>query len=99
MHALREEFDATELRKIFALSSSDPITYENVYYEWASDSFAYPCPCNNSWYARAYPRVKKDTCLIVHDAVTPLTTLLVSEIKMAAQTPPSKVSDALQGFL
>ena len=31
-----------------------------VYYEWASDSFAYPCPCNNSWYARAYPRVKKD---------------------------------------
>ena len=30
-----------------------------VYYEWASDSFAYPCPYNNSWYARAYPRVKK----------------------------------------
>ena len=30
-----------------------------VYYEWASDSFTYPCPCNNSWYARAYPRVKK----------------------------------------
>ena len=29
-----------------------------VYYEWASDSFAYLCPCNNSWYARAYPRVK-----------------------------------------
>ena len=30
-----------------------------IYYEWASDSFAYSCPCNNSWYARAYPRVKK----------------------------------------
>ena len=32
---------------------------KSVYYEWASDSFAYPCPCNNSWYARASPRVKK----------------------------------------
>ena len=32
---------------------------KSVYYEWASDSFAYPCPCNNSWYARAYPRVNK----------------------------------------
>ena len=21
---------------------------KSVYYEWASDSFAYPCPCNNS---------------------------------------------------
>ena len=31
------------------------------------------------------PQKKKDTCLIVHDALTPLTTLLVSEIKMAAQ--------------
>ena len=30
-----------------------------VYYEWVSDSFAYLSPCNNSWYARAYPRVKK----------------------------------------
>ena len=29
-----------------------------VYYEWVSDSFAYLSPCNNSWYARAYPRVK-----------------------------------------
>ena len=29
-------------------------------------------------------RKKKDTCLILHDAVTPLTTLLVAEIKMAA---------------
>ena len=27
-----------------------------VYYEWATDSFAYPCPCNNSRYARAYTR-------------------------------------------
>ena len=42
---------------------------------------------------------KKDTCLILHDAVTPLTTLLISEIKMAAQIPRSKVSDILQGFL
>ena len=32
-------------------------------------------------------RKKKDTCLILHDIVTPLTTLLVSEIKMAAQIP------------
>ena len=29
-------------------------------------------------------RKNKDTCLILHDTVTPLTTLLVSEIKMAA---------------
>ena len=29
-----------------------------VYYEWASDWFAYPRPCNNSWYARASQRVK-----------------------------------------
>ena len=32
-------------------------------------------------------RKKKDTCLISHDAVTPLTTLLVFEIKMAAKIP------------
>ena len=32
---------------------------KSVYYEWASDSFAYLCPCNNSWYARTSPRVKK----------------------------------------
>ena len=32
-----------------------------------------------------YPEKKKDTCLILHDAVTLLTTLLGSEIKMAAQ--------------
>ena len=25
-----------------------------------SDSFAYLSPCNNSWYARAYPRVNKN---------------------------------------
>ena len=30
-------------------------------------------------------RKKKDSCLILRDTVTPLTTLLVSEIKMAAQ--------------
>ena len=42
---------------------------------------------------------KKDTCLILHDVVTLLTTLLVSEIKMAAQMPRLKVSDVLQGFL
>ena len=30
------------------------------------------------------PEKKKDTCLILHDAITPLNTLLVSEIKMAA---------------
>ena len=42
-----------------------------------------------------YPEKKKDTCLILHDAVTLLTTLLVSEIKMAAQIPRSKVSDVL----
>ena len=44
-------------------------------------------------------RKKKDTCLILHDAVTLLTTLLVSEIKMAAQIPRLKVSDVMQGFL
>ena len=41
-------------------------------------------------------RKNKDTCLILHCIVTPLTTLLVSEIKMAAQIPRSKVSDVLQ---
>ena len=44
-------------------------------------------------------RKKKDTCLILHDAVTLLTTLLVSEIKMATQIPRLKVSDVMQGFL
>ena len=41
---------------------------------------------------------KKDTCLILHDVLTPLTTMLVFEIKMAAQIPRLKVSDVLQGF-
>ena len=44
-------------------------------------------------------RKKKDTCLILHDAIPPLTTLLVSEIKMAAKIQRSKVSDVLQGIL
>ena len=44
-------------------------------------------------------RKNRDTCLILHDTVTPLTTLLASEIKMAAQTPRPKVSDVLEGFL
>ena len=68
MHALSEEFDATELRR--ARASLETIDLRSrvrtrlitkcVYYEWASGSFAYPCPYNNSWYARAYPRVKND---------------------------------------
>ena len=37
--------------------------------------------------------------LKLHDAVTPLTTLLVSLINMAAQILRLKVSDVLQGFL
>ena len=44
-------------------------------------------------------RKKKDTCLILHGAITPLTALFVSEIKMAAKIPWSKVSDVLQGIL
>ena len=36
--------------------SLDPMS---VYYEWTSDQFACPSPCNNSCYARASPRVKK----------------------------------------
>ena len=40
---------------------------------------------------------KKDTCLILH--ITALTMLIVSEIKMVAQIPQSKVSDVLQGIL
>ena len=32
---------------------------KSVHYKWASDSFAYPCPCNNSWYTCASPWVKK----------------------------------------
>ena len=52
-----------------------------------------------TWKRKQIERKKKDTCLILHDAITPLTTLLVSELKMAAQIPPSKVSNVLQGFL
>ena len=44
-------------------------------------------------------RKKKGNFLILYDAVTPLTTLLVSEIKMAAKILLLKVSDVLQGFL
>ena len=44
-------------------------------------------------------RKKRDTCLMLHDAITPLTTPLVSEIKMAAKIPQSKVSDVLHGIL
>ena len=29
-----------------------------------SDSFAYLSPCNNSWYARAYPRVKNENVYV-----------------------------------
>ena len=45
------------------------------------------------------PQKRKDTCVILHEALTPLTTLLVSEIKMASQISRSKVSHVLQGFL
>ena len=45
------------------------------------------------------PQKKKGTCLLLHDCLTPLTTLLASEIKMAAQMSRSKVSDVLQGLL
>ena len=44
-------------------------------------------------------RKKKDTFLMLYDAVKLLTTLLVAEIKMAAQILWLKVSDVLQGFL
>jgi len=36
-------------------------------------------------FVQKYILKKKDTCLILNDAVTPLTTQLVSEIKMVAQ--------------
>ena len=40
-----------------------------------------------------------DTCLILHDALTPLTTLLISEIKMAAQGGQDPSQDtAIEGF-
>ena len=54
----------------------------------------FSCP----WKENKIERKKKDTCLMLHDAVKPLTTLLVSENNMAAQIPQSKVSDVLQGF-
>ena len=54
---------------------------------------------NLSNYRYFEPKTKKDTCLILHDTLKALTTLLISEIKMAAQIPRSKVSDVLQGFL
>ena len=37
-----------------------------------------------TWKRKEIERKKKDSCLILHDAVTPLTILLVSKIKMAA---------------
>ena len=57
------------------------------------------CPIILAQKRKELEREKKDTCLILHGAFTLLTTLLVSEIKMAAQIPWSKVSDVLQGFL
>ena len=44
-----------------------------VYYECESDSFAYPCPCNNSWYARAYQRVKNE---VVHPKFDSMSSIL-----------------------
>ena len=41
---------------------------------------------------------KKDIRLILHDTITPLTTLFVSEIKMAAQVLWLKVLDVLQSY-
>ena len=51
-----------------------------------------------TWKRQQIERKKKDTCLILYDAFTLLTTLLVSEIKMAAKVLQSKVSDVLQGI-
>ena len=60
MHALSEEFDPFELRRGLARAcffGNDRSSHsrvrtrlitKSVFYEWASDSFAYPCPCNNS---------------------------------------------------
>ena len=56
--------------------------------------------CNDqTWKRKQIDQKKKETCSILHDAVTPLTTLFVSEIKMAAQILQSKVSDVLLGFI
>ena len=51
-----------------------------------------------TWKRKQIERKKKDTCLILYDAIALLTTLLVSEIKMAAKVLQSKVSDVLQGI-
>ena len=51
-----------------------------------------------TWKRKQIERKKKDTCLILYDAITLLTTLLVSEIKMAAKVLQLKVSDVLQGI-
>ena len=51
-----------------------------------------------TWKRKRIERKKKNTCLILYDAITLLTTLLVSEIKMAAKVLQSKVSDVLQGI-
>ena len=50
-----------------------------------------------TWKRKQIERKKKDTCLILYDAITLLTTVLVSEIKMA-KVLQSKVSDVLQGI-
>ena len=64
---LSEEFDSTELWRARSSVGNDRSSHSRartrlvtkyVNYEWASDSFAYLCPFNNSWYARASPRVK-----------------------------------------
>ena len=52
----------------------------------------------STWKRKQIERKKKDTCLILYDAITPVTSLLVSEIKMAAKVLQWKVSDVLQGI-
>ena len=60
---------------------------KSVYYEWASDSIAYLCPYNNSWYARASPRVKKERENINEGGEVPPLLFIVSLLRPTPHSP------------
>ena len=72
--------------RIFALSSSDPITFK-VRILRVSEWLAYPCPCDNSWYACESPRVKK--CRFIWIRLSGLLQVLKNNGKVQLGNPNS----------
>ena len=60
-----------------------------------SDSFAYLSPCNNSWYARAYPRVKNsaETTPSLNQQDAPIGAKTSSKAKLPKLTLPKFAGD------